>query len=310
MSKNKKIAVLIAGPTASGKSELGLSIADAMDGVIINADSMQVYDALPMLTARPGVEDIKRAPHKLYGFVPPDMHYSVGHWLGDVKKAIEEVRAAGKLPIILGGTGLYFSGLLHGLSPIPDISDDVRAYWRAEALRLEGDGLHKILAKRDPEMALRLEAGDRQRITRALEVLDDTGQSLAEWQKIPGTPLLDFGDVAALVVAPERTELYARCDARFDWMMENGVLDEVRALLDLELDPGLPVMRALGVRDLAAHIGGNLAIDDAVSAAKMQTRRYAKRQLTWLRRNMITWNSIETKHMERNLPKILSFIED
>ena len=159
MSKKKKIAVLIAGPTASGKSELGLSIAEALGGVIINADSMQVYDALPMLTARPGLVDMARAPHRLYGFVAPDVTYSVGHWLTDVTRAIDDVRSSGKLPIILGGTGLYFSALLKGLSPIPDISPDVRAYWRAEAERLEGAELHEILVERDLVMAQRLEPG-------------------------------------------------------------------------------------------------------------------------------------------------------
>ena len=310
MSKNKKIAVLIAGPTASGKSELGLSIAEALDGVIINADSMQVYDALPMLTARPGLEDMARARHMLYGFVPPAMNYSVGHWLDDVTRAIDDVRSSGKLPIILGGTGLYFSALLKGLSPIPDISPDVRAHWRAEAERLEGAELHKILSTCDLVMAQRLEPGDRQRIVRALEVLDDTGQSLAEWQKLPGNPLLDFGDVAAFQVAPERAELYARIETRFDWMMEHGALEEVRALLDLELDPGLPVMRALGVRDLRDHLAGALSLDEAVTCAKTQTRRYAKRQLTWLRRNMIAWKPVDQQFMERNWPNILSFIED
>ena len=152
--------------------------------------------------------------------------------------------------------------------------------------------------------------GDRQRIVRALEVIDDTGQSLAEWQKLPGTPLLDFADVAAFVVAPERAELYARVETRFDWMIEHGALDEVRALLDLELDPGLPVMRALGVRDLRDHLTGELSLDEAVTRAKTQTRRYAKRQLTWLRRNMIAWKSLDKQYMERNRLNILSFIED
>ena len=310
MSKKKKIAVLIAGPTASGKSELGLSLAKALDGVIINADSMQVYDALPILTARPGPEEMARAPHRLYGFVTPEMSYSVGQWLKDVAAAIDEVRASGKMPIILGGTGLYFSGLLKGLSPIPDISEDVRQYWRGEARRLSGPELHEILQVRDRQMAERLKPGDVQRIVRALEVITDSGQSLLDWQKIPGTALLNENDVAGLVVMPDRAELYGRTDARFDWMIENGALDEVRGLVDLGLDPGLPVMRALGVRDLMLHLSGELSLEDAVIEAKTQTRRYAKRQMTWLRRNMIAWNSVDAKYLQNNLRKILSFIDD
>ena len=310
MSKKKKIAVLIAGPTASGKSELGLCLAEALDGVIINADSMQVYDALPILTARPGPEEMARAPHRLYGFVAPQMSYSVGHWLKDVAAAIEMVRASGKMPIIVGGTGLYFSGLLKGLSPIPDISVDVREYWRGEALRLSGPELHEILHVRDRQMAQRLKPGDVQRIVRALEVITDSGQSLLEWQKIPGTPLIEEEDVAGLVVMPDRAELYRRTDARFDWMLEAGALDEVRALVDLGLDAGLPVMRALGVRDLMRHLSGELTLEEAAIEAKTQTRRYAKRQMTWLRRNMIAWKSVEMKYLQKNMQNILSFIDD
>ncbi len=306
----RKSAVLIAGPTASGKSEIALSLAETVDGVIINADSMQVYDALPVLTARPDPMAMARARHELYGFVPSDHVYSVGQWLIDVERVLEQVRQSGRMPIIVGGTGLYFSGLLKGLSPIPEIEDEVRAHWRAEALRCDASQLHEQLSARDEAMASRLEPGDVQRIVRALEVMDSTGQSLAEWQKIPGTPLLNFEDVSGLVVAPPRAELYQKCDARFDAMIAGGaVFDEVRELAALGLDPGLPVMRALGAPEIRAHLAGEISLETAVSDAKMETRRYAKRQLTWLRRNMISWKWIDKKFMEKLNGNILSFID-
>lgn len=287
---NRPRAILIAGPTASGKSQLAMDLARARDGVIINADSMQVYRELRILTARPSVADEAALPHRLYGHVSGMDDYSVGRWLEDVTAILGDAEAAGRLAVIVGGTGLYFKALLEGLSPIPDIPVEIRGHWRGLGDELSANALYELLRERDPVMADRLAPSDRQRLVRALEVMDATGKSLAEWQDEPGAPLLRLEDVEAVVVAPEREVLYDRCNRRFDEMMEAGGLEEVQALAALELAPDRPIMRALGVRQLLAVVDGRLARDAALAQAKTETRRYAKRQLTWLRRNMIAWN--------------------
>ena len=282
-------AILIAGPTASGKSGAGLELAARFGGTIINADSMQVYRELRLLTARPSEADEARVPHRLYGTVPAAEAYSVGRWLGDAGSAIAEAQWKGRLPILVGGTGLYFKALTEGLAPVPDIPIEIRSYWRERSDELGRDALHDELAARDPAMAARLGPADPQRIVRALEVIDATGMSLAEWQGGDAAPLLAPGDALRLVIAPEREPLYAAIDARFDRMIEQGALDEVRALLALKLDPGLPAMRAHGVCELAAYLSGAVTREEAVAKAKTESRRYAKRQMTWLRRFMADW---------------------
>ena len=283
-------AILIAGPTASGKSGAGLELASRFGGTIINADSMQVYRELRLLTARPSEADEARVPYRLYGTVPAADAYSVGRWLGDVAGAMAEVHKEGRLPILVGGTGLYFKALTEGLAPVPDIPAEIRSHWRERSEQLGRDALHAELAARDPAMAAHVSPADPQRIVRALEVIDATGVSLAEWQGSNAMPLLAPGDALRLVIAPEREPLYAAIDARFDRMIEDGALDEVRGLLGLELDPGLPAMRAHGVRELAAYLSGALTRDEAVANAKTESRRYAKRQMTWLRRFMSDWD--------------------
>jgi tRNA dimethylallyltransferase len=302
--------ILIAGPTASGKSGLALDLAERLGGTVINADSMQVYRELSILTARPTAEDEARAPHALYGFVSGGEAYSAGRYAADAARAIAEARAAGRVPIIVGGTGLYFKTLLEGLSPIPAAEPQVRAFWRAEAARRHAPDLHALLAKRDPEMAARLMPTDTQRIVRALEVLDSTGRSLADWQREPGRPVLAEVDAVRLVLRPDRAGHGALIDARFDAMLASGALDEVRGLLALGLSTELPVMRALGVAPLAAHLAGALSLEKAVSAAKTETRQYAKRQLTWLKSNMIAWKPITTQDMEIILDREFPFIPD
>ena len=283
--------ILIAGPTASGKSSLALSLAERYGGVVINADSMQVYWQLRILTARPPAEDEARAPHALYGHVSASEPYSVGRWLEDVRTAISNARKQHLRPIVVGGTGLYFKALLEGLSAIPPVPADIRAYWRAEAAALDAPALHSLLAERDPEMAVRLRPNDTQRVTRALEVLAATGRSLADWQRQPGVPVLRPEDTERLLVLPERTDLHARCDQRFDAMMAAGAEAEVKSLMALGLDPALPAMGALGVAPLAAMLAGLLTRDEAVAQAKTETRQYAKRQLTWIKRHMSSWNA-------------------
>lgn len=287
-----KSVTLIAGPTASGKSALAARRAAERGGIVVNADSMQVYRELRILTARPTEAEEAAVPHRLYGFRRAAEPYSVAEWLKDLAPLVTAAREGGLPLVIVGGTGLYFKALLEGLSPVPDIPVDIRVHWRAEAAAKDSAELHAILRERDPAMAARLVASDPQRIVRALEVLEATGQSLLDWQQVQGEALLSEAEAELLFVSPPRETLYARCDARLDRMLEAGALEEVRRLAALGLDPGLPVMRALGVGPLLAHVQGMLPLDAALAEAKTETRRYAKRQLTWAKRNMITWNSI------------------
>ena len=300
--------VLIAGPTASGKSEFALRIAEEFGGVIINADSAQVYQELEIISARPGAADCARAPHRLYGHVTGAIAYSTGAWLEDIAAVLADLSARGERAIIVGGTGLYFHALLQGLSEIPDIPADVRAHWRAEAARLGGPGLHKVLLDKDPVMGAILNPNDRQRVCRALEVFEATGRSLKSFQDETGPPFMQLEDTIPFVMSLDRAVLYEQINRRFAWMVEQGGVDEVKALLDLKLDPGLPIMRALGVPELASYIGGEISLEGAALAASQNTRRFAKRQLTWLRRNMIAWNQVFSKEMERELAKIFAII--
>lgn len=285
--------ILIAGPTASGKSALALERAEACGGVVINADSMQVYAELSILSARPSAQDVARAPHRLYGHVPASEAYSVARWLEDVARVLAEATASGRRPIIVGGTGLYFQALTEGLSPLPPIPADLREHWRRLSQQVEPAALHAMLRDRDPVMADRLSPSDAQRITRALEVLEATGRSLAEWQMVRARPLVDLTSAECWLVSRPRGELHRRCDQRFDLMMQAGALQEVSALMQLRLPPTLPAMRALGVRPLAAHLEGWLPLEVAVARAKVETRQYVKRQETWARRYMADWQRYE-----------------
>ncbi|MBN9260630.1 MAG: tRNA (adenosine(37)-N6)-dimethylallyltransferase MiaA [Hyphomicrobium sp.] len=286
------VPILIAGPTASGKSALALEMAERHGGAVLNADSMQVYRELRILTARPTPEEEARAPHRLFGHVSVRDAYSVGRWLDDVAGALAWCAGAGYRPIIVGGTGLYFKALLEGLAPIPSVAPEIRAHWRREAGVRTAPELHKVLAVRDPEMAARLDPGDTQRIVRALEVIDSTSVSLAEWQRRPGTPLIREHEAECYVVSRSREEVRRRVDTRFDAMMAAGALEEARAIAALDLDPELPAARAHGLRPLLAYLRGKMTLDAAVEAGKLETRQYVKRQEIWLRRNMIAWKSV------------------
>ncbi len=300
--------ILIAGQTASGKSGLALKLAHELDGVIVNADSMQIYRELQILTARPNDEEMQGLPHKLYGHVKAQTPYSVGHWLLEVETTLNDIANEGKRAIIVGGTGLYFKSLLEGLSPVPEIFDEFRDKWRQRALDPVYD-LHARLQLDDPEMAERLLPSDRQRLARALEVINSTGKSLLYWQKQPNKGgLIDANKCVKLAIDIERPELYARCDRRFDQMISAGAIDEVARLLALQLPSTLPSMRALGVRPLAAFLAGDCSIEDAVEKAKTETRQYAKRQSTWLKGNMIAWKHLDLKELERNKMDLFSLI--
>ncbi|WP_407152626.1 tRNA (adenosine(37)-N6)-dimethylallyltransferase MiaA [Bradyrhizobium sp. ORS 86] len=279
-------AVLIAGPTASGKSALALELAQRTGGVVINADSMQVYRDLRIITARPTAEEEAQVPHRLYGHVDAGVNFSAGAWVGDAAKTLGEARAQGRLPIFVGGSGLYFKALTQGLSAVPPIPDAVREGVRA---RLERDGveaLHAELAQRDPVSAARLKPRDRTRIARALEVVEATGRPLPDWHREGLPPLLPPGEFRALFLAPERETLYARIDARFGAMLDSGALDEVAALAARGLDPLLPAMKAHGVPVLIRHLKGEISREEAAEIGRADTRHYAKRQFTWFRHQL------------------------
>ncbi len=300
-------AVLICGPTASGKSALALELAREAGGVVINADSMQVYAGLRVITNRPAAEEAAAAPHRLYGFRPMSEPYSAALWLTDVKAALEEAERQGRLPIIVGGTGLYFKALTEGLSDIPDIPPEIRKRCRLAAQAEPAEALYAELAQRDPATAARLRPGDSQRIVRALEVLEATGRPLADWQGQKQPPLLPLARTYPIALTPGREELYRRCDARFDAMLASGALEEAQAIASLGLDPALPAMRAVGLPPLLAHLRAEMSLDEAAAAAKTATRNYAKRQLTWIRGNFQSWIAVDPQVMERTKRESSSF---
>jgi tRNA dimethylallyltransferase len=279
---------LIAGPTASGKSALALRLAAAVDGEIVNADSMQLYGDLRLLTARPSPEEEAQAPHHLFGTVDAADGWSVGRWLRAASEALHEIAARGRPAIAVGGTGLYFRALTHGLAEIPKVPAEVRRQAEAEYEAMGEAAFRARLAGPDPAAALRIAPGDRQRLVRAWEVYAGSGTPLSDWQA-GGEPALAEGTWNAVALEPPRDALYARCDARLSAMVEAGALDEVRALAARHLDPALPILKAVGVREMARHLRGEITLSEALSAAQQQTRNYAKRQTTWMRGQMADW---------------------
>jgi len=278
MAKEKRPPVaLIAGPTASGKSDLALRLAEATGGAIVNADSAQVYRDLPILSAAPTVNDRIRAGHRLYGVLEGTQPCTAADWAEMAKAEISQLHGQGRLPILVGGTGLYLRTLLDGIAPIPPIDPAVRA-------RVRGNGVAENLAELkpiDPVAATTLNPRDTTRIARALEVVRSTGKTLAQWQLQRAGGIAGEIDLKALVLLPPRPWLYERCDRRFAAMVEQGALAEVEALFARQLDPNLPVMRAIGVPELGAHLRGEWSLDWAIAAGQQATRRYAKRQYTW-----------------------------
>lgn len=278
--------ILIAGPTASGKSALAMTLAEKLGGVVINADSMQVYRDLRIITARPSVEDERRVPHRLYGHVDAAENFSVGRWCEQAAAALATTQRTGRAAILVGGTGLYFSTLTRGLAAVPPIPAEIRDEVRARLTRDGVAALHAELKWRDPAAAARLMPGDRARITRALEVVLATGRSLLDWHDDNKPPGLDAAQAVKIFLMPDRDELLGRIDARFDAMMAAGALDEVRALAARQLDPALPAMKAHGVPWLIRHLAGEITLDQAVEEAKRDTRQYTKRQVTWFRNQL------------------------
>ena len=293
-------AVLIAGPTASGKSSLALSLANAAIKagrypVILNADSMQVYRELHIISARPSADDEALMPHKLYGFVSASEAYNTGRWLDDIAAELNALSEK-TLPIIVGGTGLYFKALTEGFAVMPIVPDDVRTKLRDQLEREGAAALHASLAVLDPQTAENLKPLDSQRVLRALEIVKVSGRSIRAYQaEAQSNPLLNAAKCRKIVALPDRAALYQRIEERFDGMVAAGGLEEVEALQVLNLDPSLPAMKAIGVPQFIDHLSGERSIEDAIDNAKQESRRYAKRQMTWMRNQMDdTWERINT----------------
>ncbi len=287
---------VIGGPTASGKSAQAMKLAAQYDGIIINADSMQVYDGLPMLTAQPSEADKAAQPHEFYGYLHPNEDCSAGNWREHVAPRIQEILDAGKSPIIVGGSGLYINALIYGLSPIPDMPEDIRAAASAKQKEMGNPAFHAALAERDAVMAARLDEFNTARLVRAWEVLEATGKSLSEWQDQPLLGPPDEWEFNVTLVMPEREILYDRCNQRLEWMVDNGALEELEAfnqqITNGEIKPKALLAHALGVRPLTAYLKGDLSKAEAIERAQGETRRYAKRQVTWFRHQVKESNRV------------------
>ena len=309
--------LVIAGPTAAGKSALAMAAAAAHPAVIINADSMQIYGELPILTARPTPRDRARVPHRLYGVVPAAAGFSAAAWRARALAAIAEAAETGWRPILVGGSGLYLKALVEGLSPVPSVPPAARRQAMALLSRDGAAGLHRRLAAADPVMAARLDPGDSQRLVRAWEVLRATGRSLADWQALPATPPPPALAFTGLVVMPPREILRAACDRRLLAMVEAGAIDEVARLLALGVAPERPAMKALGVPAFAAYLAGRMSRDEAIRRASAATRQYAKRQATWfrhqspgIRRASAQWHVANEQYSESLRAKIVTMVRD
>jgi tRNA dimethylallyltransferase len=309
-----RAAVILGGPTASGKSALALEIATAFDGVVINADSMQVYRDLPILTAQPTPAARSRVPHRLYGFLDATERCSAGRWAELASGEIAATLDADRLPIVVGGTGLYLRALLAGLAPVPPIPPAIRAAAQQRLAELGKAAFHAELSRRDPAMGGRVRPSDAQRMVRAWEVIEATGRSLADWQSEPDLPLTGAVRPVTLVLAPDRAQLYAACNARFRAMVEHGALAEAERFAALDIDSALPAAKALGLRELIGYVRGETSLETAVAAGQQATRRYAKRQTTWFRHQLpnARWiTGVEGgQFSERFLAEIFNFIRN
>lgn len=300
-------AVLIAGPTASGKSALALAIAQEIGGVIVNCDAQQIYAGLPILSAQPDEAERALVPHRLYGAIDPAERSSAGRYGRLAAAALADIRAEGKVAVIVGGTGLYFRALTDGLSPIPQIPESVRAELTARLAQTGLAAMRRELEARDPDWARRIAPTDRQRTLRGLEVVIATGVPLSEWQTRRGEPVVSGGR-AEIVVMPERDWLRARIATRFEAMVAAGVLAEVQAFLARGLDPQLPAMKTLGLAELGAHLAGETSLTEAIAAAVVSTQRYAKRQATWVRNQNVSWEVIDPQQSESFVADIVAKI--
>jgi tRNA dimethylallyltransferase len=293
--------ILIAGPTASGKSALALRLAEKLGGIIVNADSMQVYRDLRIITARPTPEEEAPVPHRLYGHVDAAVNYSTGQWLRDAATMFDEAAAQGRVPILVGGTGLYLKALITGLAAVPPIPGEIRAQVRGRLQREGVAPLYAELLERDAVTARRLMPNDRSRISRALEVMLATGRSLSDWHRDGMPAVVDGTHAAKVFLTCERGELVRRIETRFAAMLAAGALEEVRRFTARNLDPMLPAMKAHGVPWLIRHLKGEISLDEAAAGGVRDTRRYAKRQLTWFRNQMKDWPWVAAEEAEKAL---------
>jgi len=298
---------MIAGPTASGKSQLAIDLARRFNGAVINADSMQLYADLEVITARPQPQDMQDIPHHLFGICDAAHRASVAEWLGLAATAIADVRSAGQLPIIVGGTGMYLQAGLRGIAPVPDVPADLHQHCIDLYRQLGGAKFRDMLAGYDADIAARLVDGDSQRLIRAMGVAMATDRPLSWWQQQPHKGAF-MGSVITIAMMPPRPTLYDRINQRFDHMLMHGAVDEVARLMARQLDPGLPLMKALGVAPIAAFLAGDMTKDDAAFIAKRDSRRYAKRQMTWIRNNFNAQITVEKKYSESLYEKIFSLI--
>ena len=296
--------LIVAGPTASGKSALALDMADAFDGVVINADSMQVYKELRVLSARPDNDEIARAPHRLYGVLSGAEACSAGKWREMAMAEIADCHAKGKLPIITGGTGMYLNALTAGIAPIPDVPTRIRESVMAELAEIGHAAFFEKFKRNDPETAAKLDGNNTQRMIRAAEVFAHTGRGLASWHTEPVITPPENMVFKKLCYMPPRDILYDRCNRRFDLMIEKGAIDEVRDLMALNLPETAPVMKAVGVRELSAYLLGTTDLETARELSQRETRRYAKRQLTWFRHQMTDKEIIDAQYSESLADKL------
>lgn len=303
-NKTLQPVLIVAGPTASGKSALALDLAEAFDGVVINADSMQVYKELRVLSARPDDSEIARAPHRLYGVLSGREACSAGKWRDMAMAEIAECHANGKLPIITGGTGMYLNALTEGIAPIPDIPAGIREQVTADLEKTGHQAFFDDFAKRDPDTAASLDPSNTQRLIRAAEVLAGTGRGLAAWHREPMAMPLAGMMFKKFCYMPPRDILYDRCNRRFDLMIEQGAIEEVRGLLAENLPETAPVMKAVGVREIAAYLAGKIDLESAKEKSQRETRRYAKRQLTWFRHQMRDKEIIDAQYSESLADKL------
>jgi tRNA dimethylallyltransferase len=301
--------VVIAGPTASGKSDLALALADQFDGVVINADSQQRYRDFPILTAQPSAAECARAPHRLFGDLDAEVVSTAANWAAKAAGEILQAHAAQRLPIVVGGTGLYLKVLMQGVADIPPIPEDIRAASRTLLADLGNTAFHRLLAERDPESAARIPAGNTQRLARAWEVLEGTGTPLSIWHNAPTQPAL-VADYLPLLLLPAREDLVAACAARFAAMMTAGALAEVDAAVQKGIPHDAPAMNALGARQLADHLKGRLDLETAIRWAETATRQYAKRQSTWFRHQFHSELTIETRYTGTQRDTVVRRVDD
>jgi tRNA dimethylallyltransferase len=287
-------ALLIAGPTASGKTAMAIERSAEEKSLIINTDSMQVYDVLNVISARPNAQELAQAAHRMYGYVPPVTRFSTGAWLRDVQALIQGEGANYEKLIFVGGTGLYFDALINGFAQIPDVPQEVIQQVEEMIQPLDADQRAKLLAQKDPAMAKRLQAPDPQRVARAISVMEATNKSLAHWQDEPNEPsILQGFELEKIVLNPERDILRNRIAKRFGLMMQAGAIEEVEAITALGLDPTLPAMRAIGVPEISAYLRGDMTLDEAREKSIIATHQYAKRQRTWFRNRMTDWQWVD-----------------